>query len=260
MIPLKMAWNAYAAWTWEVSRRHPKYIKLYNSLVDKGLETAKLGDGTLKVIASRSYPELEKWGLSLPANPAYDAHKANVFWHPNAFKSVMRFHIVDADNVDDKSQYIKLSDYPAARTHFKGADGSYHIRLMGKNFWFQMQCDDINLTHENVLIGVEFNRISDMERRAKTASELFGIYDGSISKNELLHLPKRVDLNQICMIAYDVREAGGTWKDVMIAIFGKETIENSGDEFEKYWQSSRNADTRAKRYIYGDFLKILDNN
>ena len=255
-----MVCNAYAAWTWEVSRRHPKYIKLHNSLVDKGLKTVKLGDGTLKIVASRTYPELEEWGLLLPANPAHGAEKANVFWHPNVFKSVVRFHIVDAQNVDDKSQYIKLSDYPAARTHFRGADGSYHIRLMGENSWFQMQCDDINLSDENVLIGVEFNRISDMERRAKTASELFGIYDGSLSKKEPLHLPKRVDLNKNCMIAYDIRTAGGTWKDVMIAIFGKETIENSGDDYEKYWQTSRNAHTRAKRYIYRDFLKILDNN
>ena len=252
--------NAYASWTWEVSRRHPKYIKLYKSLVNRGLETDKLGKETLKIIASRTYPELKEWGLLLPANPAHEAGKANVFWHPNAFKSLMRFHLVDADNVEDKSQYIKLSDYPAHRTHFKGADGSYHIRLMGENFWFQMQCDGIDLSDENVLIGVEFNRISDIEKRAKTASELFGIYDGSISKTEPLHLPKRVDLNQKCMIAYDVREAGGTWKDVAIALFGKEIIENSGDEFDKYWQTSRNAYTRAKRYIYGDFLRILDNN
>ncbi len=260
MIPLKPIWNAYAAWTWEVLRRHPDYIKLYNSLVNMGLETVKLGDETLKIMASRSYPELEKWGLLLPANPAYDAHNANVFWRPNALKSVVRFHVVDGDNVDDKSQYIKLSDFPASRTHFKGADGSYHIRLMGENFWFQMQCDDIDLSDENVFIGVEFNRISDMEKRAKTASELFGIYDGSIAKNEPLHLPKRVDLNQNCMIAYDIREAGGTWKDVMIALFGKENVENSGDDYNNYWQNSRNAYTRAQRYIYWDFLKILGNN
>ncbi|MBN4055917.1 hypothetical protein JYT95_01155 [bacterium AH-315-J23] len=257
---MAMICNAYGAWTWEGLRRHPAYIKLYNSLVDKGLETVKLGDNTLQITASRSYPELKKWGLLLPANPELDAHKANVFWHPNVFKSVVRFHIVDADNVDDKSQYIKLSDYPATRTHFKDADGSYHIRLMGENFWFQMQCDDIDLSSENVLIGVEFNRISDMEKRVKTASELFGIYDGSIAKSEPLHLPKRVDLNQICMIAYDVRESGGTWKEVMIALFGKEIIENSGDDYGKYWQTSRNAYTRAERYIYGDFLKTLDNN
>jgi len=255
-----MICNAYAAWTWEVLRRHPKYIKLYNSLVNKDLETVKLGGGTLKVTASRAYPELEKWGLLLPADPALDAEKANVSWHPNVFKSVVRFHIVDADHVEDKSQYIKLSDYPATRTHFKGADGSYHIRFMGENFWFQLQCDDINLSDENVFIGVEFNRIFDIEKRTKTASELFGIYDGSIAKSEPLHLPKRVDLNQNCMIAYDVRTADGTWKDVMIALFGKEIIENSGDEFEKYWQTSRNANARALRYIYGGFLKILDNN
>lgn len=204
--------NAYASWTWEVSRRHPKYIKLYNSLVNKGLETVKLGDVTRKIIASRAYPELEEWGLLLPANPAFDAEKANVFWHPNVFKSVVRFHIVDGGNVDDKSQYIKLSDYPATRTHFRGADGSYHIRFMGENFWFQMQCNDMDLSNENVLIGVAFNRITDMEKRAKTASELFGIYDGSISKSEPLHLPKRVDLNQICMVAYALERREGRGK------------------------------------------------
>jgi len=260
MIILTMICNAYGAWTWQVLRRHPKYIKLYNSLVNMGLEVIELEDGTLKIIASRAFPELEKWGLLLPANPAFNAEKANVFWHPNVFKSVVRFHIVDGDNVEDKSQYIKLPDYPAMRTHFRGADGSYHIRLMGKNFWFQMQCDDMDLADENVYIGVAFNRTLDIEKRTKTASELFGVYDGSVSLFKPLHLPKRVDLNQKCMIAYDVRLPGGTWKDVMVALFGKEIIENSGDEYEKYWQTSRNAYTRAKRYIYGDYLKILDKN
>jgi len=172
----------------------------------------------------------------------------------------MRFHLVDADNIEDKSQYIKLSDYPATRTHFKGADGSYHIRFLGENFWFQMQCDDIDLTHENVYIGVECNRILDIKKRVKTVSNLFGIYDGSISKSEPLHVPNRVDLNTKSMVAHDIRAAGGTWKDVVIALFGKEILENSTDEYEKYWQSGRNANTRARRHIYGDILKFLDQN
>ncbi len=212
------------------------------------------------ITASRSYPELEKWGLLLPANPAYDAYKANVFWHPNVFKTVMRFHIVDAQNVDDKNQYINLSNFPASRTHFKGADGSYHIRFMGENFWFQMQCDDIDLTHENVLIGVEFNRISDMEKRAKTASELFGIYDGFISKNEPLHVPNKVYLHKKSVIAYDIRVAGGTWKNVIIALNHSKIFEESVEIIKAKKEDARNSYNRGKAFIEGDYLAILDKN
>ena len=255
-----MIWNAYAAWTWEVLRRHPKYIKLYNSLVDKGLETVKLGGNTLQITAERAYSELEEWGLLLPANPAFDAHKANVFWHPNVFKSVVRFHIVDEKNVVDKGQYIKLSDYPASRTHFKGADGSCHIRFMGENFWFQMQCDNINLTHEDILIGVEFNRISDMEKRAKTASELFSIYDGSISLSKPLHVPNRVDLHKKSVIAYDVRVGGGTWKDVVIALNHPKIFEENDKIIKAKREDARNSYNRGKAFIEGDYLAILDRN
>jgi len=255
-----MICNAYAAWTWEVSRRHPKYIKLYKSLVKLDIETVTLADGTVKIIASRAYPELEKWGLLLPANPELNAQEANVFWHPDVFKSVVRFHIVDAQNIDDKNQYIKLSDCPATRTHFKSADGSYHIRFLGENFWFQMQCDGIDLTDENVHIGVAFNRISNMEKRAKTASELFGIYDGSIALSEPLHVPNRVDLNERCVIAFDVKTAGGTWKDVIIALNGTEILEANANILDAKKEDARNSFNRGNAYVYGDFLAILDRN
>ena len=251
------SWKAYAAWTWEVLRRLPDYITYYESLVLRGFQPELFGENSIIITQSTRFEGLEKFGLLYPANPALSAEKSHVFWHPIALDSVMRFHIIDEADIDPNDPPILISNYPANRTHYRDENGTHHIRFLGENFWFQIRSDDLILDTENVYIGIDFNRVSGVNKRVDSTKEFCGIYDGSISINELIHVPKRHELFQQSLLAYDVKIAGGTWNDVAVALHGEEILKLNPDEFQRYWQSGRNAFNRAESYIYGDFLKIL---
>lgn len=251
-------WLAYASWAWEVLRRNPDYISYYKSLKNKGLKDKLIGNKIPLIAASKSYPTANKFGLLFPVDPAQDALDSGAFWHPNVMNSAVRFHIVDSKDIDRRYKPIQLSKFPCRQTHFLDVHGTYHIRLLGENFWFQLQCKDITEIDENDYIGFENNRVENNARRAKAQSEIFGIYDGSIPLDTPLHVPARLSSHQKSMIAYDLRQGGGSLLDIVSALFEAELLVDDADEFRDYTDHAKNALKRAKAYIYGDFLAILD--
>ncbi len=251
-------WLAYASWTWEVLRRNFDYISYYKSLKNKGLETHLIGENISLIIASKGYPTANKAGLLVPADPDLDALDSHAFWHPDHMKSAVRFHVVDENDIDRRDKPIQLSKFPAHQTHFLDANGTYHIRLLGENFWFQMQCDNLSKIDENAYIGFENNRVGNYDRRAITQGQIFGIYDGSIPIDNPLHVPARLPSHQKAMIAQDIQQGGGSLLDIVSALFEAELLVRDPDEFKDYTDHAKNALKRARAYIYGDYLAILD--
>ena len=251
-------WLAYASWTWEVLRRNPDYGSYYKALKNKGLVTRFTGEKTPLLIASKGYPTANNAGLLFPVDPNLDALGSHAFWHPDAMKSTVRFHVIDEGEIDRRDKPIQLSKFPARQTHFLDANGTYHIRLLGPNFWFQMQCDGISEIAENAYIGFENNRVENNDRRAKTQAQIFGIYEGSIALDIPLHVPARLPSHQKAMIAHDIRQSGGSLLDIVSALFEAGLIAKNPDEYRDYTDHAKNALKRAKAYISGDYLAILD--
>jgi len=251
-------WLAYASWTWEIRRRHPAYISYYKSLKNKGLLFKDIGDETQLIIAQQGFPTAKNMGLLLPANPELEALDSHAFWHPDRFGAVVRFHVIHESDIDRKHKPIQLSKFPAKKTHFLDVNGTYHIRLLGEKFWFQLQCDDITSIDVDAYIGLETNRADDPEKRLKTLNELYGIYNGTLDSHERLHVPARLESHQHAMIAYDIWLAGGTRLDIAKAIYGNEFVANNPDKLEILKGRAKNAKKRADAYIYGDYLAILD--
>jgi len=252
------SWLAYASWTWEVLRRNPDYINYYKSLKNKGLETRFIDNETPLIIASQGYPTAKKAGLLFPADPECDAGLGQAMWHPDVMKSAVRFHVLPRHEIDRRDKPIQLLKFPARQTHFLDANGTYHIRFLGKNFWFQMQCDGLPEIDPDAYIGLENNRVGDYQKRLKTQAQLYGIYDGSITPDTKLHVPARLASHQKAMIAYDIQESGGTLSTIVSAFFEAELIVKNKDDFKDYDHHAKNALKRAKAYIYGDYLEILD--
>lgn len=244
--------------TWEALRRVGPYKKYYKSLGNIDIERREIAPNVMLYSSNTDYPELEKYGLLFPANPELSAVEAPVFWHPNRFKSAVRFHQFPDEKVRPESSPLKLSDYPAKRTYFRSAKGVLHVRLLGAKFWFQLHCDDLDLEDENIYIGLDFNHPDGRDKRFKTASQLFGIFDGSLPLDSPIHTPNRADLHEKSARVFDLRASETTWKDVIIEVLGAEYLSDNPDEFRRSQQKVRNYLTRAESYIYGDFLKILD--
>ena len=255
------AWLAYASWTWEVLRRNPDYCNYYKSLKNKGLEIRSRDKDAPLIIASKHYPTANKAGLLLPVDPELDAFDSHAFWHPDVMKSVVRFHVVNEGDIDRRNKPIQLSKFPAKQSHFLDANGTYHIRLLGKNFWFQIQCDGITAIDGNAYIGFENNRVENYDRRAKAQSQIFGIYDGVIPLDSPLHVPARLTSHQKAMIAHDIQADGGILLDIVSALFEVKLLEDDPTDYRDYRDyihHAKNAIKRGKAYIYGDYLAILD--
>lgn len=252
------SWLAYASWAWEVLRRNPDYILYYNSLKNKGIEVHLIEENIPLIVASKGYPTANKFGLLAPADPDLDACESGAFWHPNVMNAAVRFHVINEKDIDRRNKPIQLSKFPAYQTHFLDVNGTYHIRFLGENYWFQIRCDDLAEIPVNAYIGFENNRVDNNDRRAKAQREIFGIYDGSIPLDTPLHVPARLSSHQKAMIAYDIQQGGGSLLDIVSALFEAELLVNDAEEFRDYTDHAKNALTRAKAYIYGDFLAILD--
>mgnify|MGYP000586735074 CR=1 FL=1 len=250
-------WLAYASWIWEILRRNPDYISYYASLKNKGLQTKIIGENTPLICAAQGFPTANTFGLLYPVDPKLDAGEGHAFWHPDVLAAAVRFHKVDESDIDRRDKPIQLSKFPAQQTHFLGADGSYHIRFLGRNFWFQMQCDGISDVGENVYVGLENNRVIGFDKRLKTQAEIYGIYDNSIDIDTPLHVPSRMASYQKSMIAYDIRQGGGSLSTIVSAFLEAGLIEKNTDEFKDYNHHAKNALKRAKAFIYGDYLKFL---
>lgn len=251
-------WISYASWTWEIVRRHPDYHEYYNSLKNKGLSQEIIANDLSLTTAIRHYPTAKIFGLLFPADPEFDAGDTPVFWHPDVFSSAVQFHVVPGDEIDRKDKPIRLSEFPGLQTHMIDADGTYHIRFLGEQFWFQLYCYELKNIAPDAYIGFSISRITNWEKKLKTIREMTGIYNGDIAIDSGLHVPARLVSHQKSLIAHDVRASGGSALDVILAFKHHGLIKEDPDNFRDFTDDVKNALRRAKSFIYGDFLQILD--
>lgn len=252
------SWLAYASWTWEVLRRNPAYISYYKSLKNKGLEARQIGKNTILILASQGYPTANKFGLLAPADPSIYAGEGAVFWCPKSFYNVVRFHVINPSAVGRKNKPIQLSKFPGEKLHFLDSNGTYHIRLLGERFWFQLQCNDVDFVDEDAYIGFEINDIGNPDKRLETIKQIGGLYDGSIPLDSRLHTPARLEYHRRSTLAYDIRTNGGSISDVVEAFLGAGLVAVDPEKYVDFRDVAQNAYRAGKAYIFGDYLKILN--
>ena len=258
MIENTTPWLSYASWTWEVLRRNPDYISYYHALKNNGLEEISEAGLSPLLKSSRRFPTANKFGLAVPADPSQYAGDTHVLWHPDVFESVVRFHIIDPNDVKRGQKPIQLYQFSGQKIHFLDADGTYHIRILGERFWFQIQCEGITSVAEDAYIGLEMNHLENPDKRLKTFKEIGGVYEGSLSLDSRLHVPARLEYHQRSTLAYDIRESGGTILDVVNAFVSTGLISEDPHKFVDFKDVAQNAYRSGKAYIYGDYLKILN--
>lgn len=258
MIQTTTPWISNSSVTWEKLRRKPEYISYYKSLKNKGLTYKTITETQSLMITRHRFPTAHKFGLLAPADPNAYAGETHVFWHPDIFEAVVRFHIIDPIAVRRAQKPLQLSQMPGEKFHFLDASGTYHIRILGKGFWFQMQCDDTEHVDENDYIGFDMNHLINLAKKHKTLKEIRGLSDGSIDLNSPLHVPARLENHHKTMLAYDIRESGGSILDVIKALKDAKYLTDDPGKYIDLPTTAQNAYRAAKTHIYGDYVKMLN--
>ena len=184
-------------------------------------------------------------------------YKRQVLWHPNVFKSTVRFHIIEPHMMKKGGSYLQLSKIEGQKLHFLGADNVYYVRIIGERYWFQLRCENVEYVAPDAYLGLEMNSLLCPEKRLKTIKELSDIYSGNYNETTRFHLPARLQSHLKSILAYDIRAAGGSVLDVVNAFKAAKFIEENPDKFVDHHQTAMNAYRAGKAYIMGDYLKIF---
>lgn len=247
------------AWAWEFLRRNPDYRRAYRIGSDGFRNCIPLNLGGQIVRMRKRQPVAERWGLCLFENPDICANKAHIFWHPDYLSETLSVLLKPVkDGELSLSDILSVSDIPVRKSFLEMPGLPRQIRLFGEGFWMQLRTQDGLAFNENCRLEIQLRRLDTAGLRLKTAQNLLSI----------LQTKSRVDLPvgtlpnarnlQRYLTAYDVRQAGGSYRDIAIALEGKTRVEEDWDSVSRYLKDrSKRAFLRGKSYVERDYIKLL---
>jgi len=129
---VEQAYDAFdlTDWAWEYLRRNPDYQADWRAAVPKHFPAITLCDGTTVLRLRRRYHSAERWGLQAFADPAQRARAGPVFWHPEAWRGVIRMNCHQPTQRRDRSP-LSLAQFCAQRFAIVAIDGTTTLTLKG---------------------------------------------------------------------------------------------------------------------------------
>ncbi len=247
-----------AAWSWEVLRRNPDYIRDYNALTHFMPAPVILNTGGYLIREMRYCAIANKWGLLFMANPALNAIDANVFWNPNVFPAALPVVLKPITPEIERTKGRGILNLQTRRVIFDALDGTRHILLCGERFWIQLYCENCELIGENAMIESTINIVDGAQRKLDTAAQLLSLYKNAGGKLNLIGRNYKSSKLADAIIALDVKSKNGSYRDIAIALEGEDSVQ-------KHWRSTGcrqkdHAKTTLRRgqiYIAGKYLDLL---
>ena len=236
-----------AGWAWECLRRNPDYVRDFRRN-RAGLDRPiVLKSATRLIRQRRRFPDAEKWGLLTFADPKASAPEADVFWTSDALPSAIDVQLTGVLDHEieraDQGDLIFLRRLQTRRSILETSWGPQHILLDGMRFWVQLNSRASDMIGDCGAVSLKIEGFAHANLKLKTGAHFLELYrriDGRLSA-----IATRRDAKKIrkALIAYDVRAAGGGYKDIAIALFGYETVK------EEWVCGRRHLKDRAKRAL-----------
>ena len=213
-----------AGWAWEALRRNVNYRREYFSIHNKWNSSLKLTHGGRLIRYNQRQDGARKWGLSCYANPELCANHAQVFWHPDVYSNTLKIRLTHSDLERQYGDILDLSGLPVRKTVLDIPDKSRQIRIFAKGYWVQLRCNNHLAIRKTSRLEIQLRRIETATLRLKTAMELLSLYE-----NSEIQVTQQVPTNHTrlkrYLQAYDIRVAGGTYRDIAIAFEGTKRVE-----------------------------------
>lgn len=250
----------YLSWAWEFLRVNPDYIEDYKTCKNRIPEPRILTKIMSKYTTTDLFPEMRKWGLLFPVDPALPAKDVPVIWHSDELTSAIRIMDASKDETDEgfkPRSFLKLSSMTCKLIVFKDGAGMSHVRLRSNQIWLQLYCYNTDILSDDFAFHLNFKRLSGMEKRLQTAHDLIALTEQKPSRKGLHHAPKSDETYQKSLSAFKIWAAGGTLRDIAIALEGLRKTKKEWGTGTPIKDRARYARDRGKTLVFGGYKDLL---
>lgn len=220
--------ETYAGYAWEFLRRNKDYCLEYelSNLHVSARQTLKSGGEFKYVVASDR--QAHKWGLECYASPKKDGLTGFVIWRQSLFPGGLDIEYLDTD-VCDMSQHYRFTSLECTRHHFSTTDGDRITVLKSSEFWLQLKGKPYKNLIETQPFSIRFDGGFGARRRIDALRQLTSLTRNGVADFKLLGRKKAHLKLRNSLLAFDIRAAGGSYKDVAIALFGHQRVKAEWD-------------------------------
>ena len=256
-----------AAWAWDMLREN----KGYHHDCVKGLKHAptlvELENGCRLLIGNRRYNKARKWGLLFFVDPDLNAMEADVFWKPSYYPATVHVRLgrpqddtqTDNRNFGRTSDTVMLQDFCCRRTLFESINGSRHIVLKSRRYWFQLYCDSPHPIDDKALVEFRVDGGLHSNKRMNSMRQIIALHRSRGGKISQIGYRRNTERLQKYLTALRIKSQGGDYRDIAIALEGLEFVK--AEWFAGYSplkQKMYRIYKNAREYRDGKYLSLLE--
>ena len=244
--------ETYAGFAWEYLRRNQEYCETYRQIFSTSSALSRQDLWRVR----REYAEdklAHKWGLECFEDPQRRSLEASVFWRQDAFPGALSVQYQDVDSKNVNQDTFNLSNFDCQKQHYLRADGTRITVIKTENLWLQLSGKPDGKANEEQPFAVLINGEKGARRRIDALRQLTSLSRDGLEDFKLLGRQKAFMRLRNGLKAYDIRFAGGSYKDIATALFGVESVTNEWDHNGGYLKA------RASRsFKFGERMVALD--
>ena len=256
-----------AAWAWDMLRENMDY---HSDCVD-GLkhtpEVVELESGCRLLIGNRRYEKARKWGLLFFVDPDLGAMEADVFWQPSYYPATVHVRLgqpqddtkVANRNFSRTVNTVMLQEFCCRRTLFESINGSRHIVLKSRRYWFQLYCDSPHPIDDNALVEFSVDGGEHSNKRVKSIHQIIALHRSRGGKISQIGYRRNAERLQKYLVALKIKRQGGDYRDIAIALEGLEFVEAEWcGGYSPLKQKMYRIYKNAREYRDGKYLSLLE--
>ncbi len=250
------------AWAWEHLRRNSGYGKDYDNTPQQRAKSALLASSAEFISEREASATAEKWGLVALADPSLCARDAPVFWRPDVLAGALKVQLVGVNDVHkirtSPHEKINLTDLNCGRTIFDSADGRRHILIRCTGVWIQLYCDAPKTHGDEGSVILQIDRLNNYRRRLDTVDQLLSLYRSHECEPSMMVRGRESTRLEFGLRAYDIISAGGSHRDVAIALLGYQRVVDTWGMSGHYVEDwTRRLINRSRDLVNGEYKTFL---
>lgn len=244
--------ETYAGFAWEYLRRNTDYCETYRQIISP--HSVRNGPDSLHIRHEQTDDKLaHRWGLECFEDPQSRSLDASVFWRQDAFPGALTVQYQNMNTQDVSQGTFNLSNLDCQKQHYLRADGTRISVIKTEKLWLQLSGKTEDAADEERPFTVLINGEKGARRRIDALRQLTSLSRDGLEDFRLLGRQKAFMRLRNALTAYDIRAAGGSYKDIAIALFGVESVASEWDHNGGYLKA------RASRaYKFGERMVAQD--